>query len=156
MVQFKRTLTENARNQVHNIKLVREQEKAVSDMNAEIFMKQSKIPDREYKFSGGPLSLILQEEKLRSFPLSVDDPPRTTSAPLSMAIASLQGTLKNSLGSQNILKTKLNERLQEDKDLQQQMQDLAAADETIAGQLEGKNVVKTIAVPGKLVNFVVK
>ena len=26
----------------------------------------------------------------------------------------------------------------------QQMQDLAAADETIAGQLEGKNVVKTI------------
>ena len=38
----------------------------------------------------------------------------------------------------------------------QQMQDLAAGNETIASQLEGKNIVKTIAVPGKLVNFVVK
>ena len=32
----------------------------------------------------------------------------------------------------------------------------ARADERIAGLLSGKDVVKTIVVPGKLVNFVVK
>ena len=32
----------------------------------------------------------------------------------------------------------------------------AKADPTIAGQLEGKTIVKTIIIPGKMVNFVVK
>jgi leucyl-tRNA synthetase len=32
----------------------------------------------------------------------------------------------------------------------------AKADETIQQQLDGKNVVKVIAVPGRMVNFVVK
>ncbi len=36
------------------------------------------------------------------------------------------------------------------------MQSLAEADETVAAQLAGKTVVKTIVVPGRMVNFVVK
>ena len=34
--------------------------------------------------------------------------------------------------------------------------ELARADETIAGHLDGKTVVKTISIPGRMVNFVVK
>jgi len=36
------------------------------------------------------------------------------------------------------------------------MQSAAEADETIKLQLDGKNVVKVIAVPGRMVNFVVR
>jgi leucyl-tRNA synthetase len=36
------------------------------------------------------------------------------------------------------------------------IQAAAEADETIQQQLDGKNVVKVIAVPGRMVNFVVK
>ena len=36
------------------------------------------------------------------------------------------------------------------------IQQAAEQDETIANQLDGKNVVKVIVVPGRLVNFVVK
>jgi leucyl-tRNA synthetase len=36
------------------------------------------------------------------------------------------------------------------------MLQIAAEDETIRGLTEGKNVVKTIAVPGRLINLVVK
>ena len=39
---------------------------------------------------------------------------------------------------------------------QSDMQAAAEADETIQQQLDGKNVVKVIAVPGRMVNFVVK
>ena len=36
------------------------------------------------------------------------------------------------------------------------MMQIAASDETIKELTEGKNVVKTIAVPGRLINIVVK
>ena len=36
------------------------------------------------------------------------------------------------------------------------MQSAAEADDTVRQQLDGKNVVKVIAVPGRMVNFVVK
>ena len=39
---------------------------------------------------------------------------------------------------------------------QSTIQKTAEADETIASYIEGKNVVKVIVVPGRLVNFVVK
>ena len=39
---------------------------------------------------------------------------------------------------------------------QETIQEAAAADETVARFLEDKTVVKTVVVPGRLVNFVVK
>lgn len=37
-----------------------------------------------------------------------------------------------------------------------EMQSIAEADETVAGNLAGKSVVKVVVVPGRLINFVVK
>jgi leucyl-tRNA synthetase len=39
---------------------------------------------------------------------------------------------------------------------QETIQKVAAADPTVSGHLDGKNVVKVVVVPGRLVNFVVK